>query len=112
MEHLSEILVASMLVGAVVTILIEFKARLLSPVRSRKGAEVYTLIVVSGDAEGLEGTVKGIEALRECGKCDARLVILDTGALTDEAQARVEKIAGKAGAEIYTKDTIWEILPQ
>lgn len=110
MEHLSEILLSAIVVGAVVTILIGFKARLLSPVRSRKGAAVYTLIVATGECEGLEMAVRGAEALRECGKSDARLVIVACG-LGPAAMERAEKIARRAGEEIYTKDSLWEILP-
>lgn len=110
MEHLSEIMLSAIIVGAVVTILIQFKARLLAPVRSRKGADVYTLIVASGECEGLEYAVRGVEAMRECGKNDARLVIV-AGELTPEARERAEIIAHRAGEELYTKDSLWEILP-
>lgn len=56
---------------------------LLTPVRSTEGTEVYALVVISGDAEGLEETVRGLSYLSDRGMASLRLIVADSSASPD-----------------------------
>lgn len=95
----AQILLAAVFCGAVMTIVYSIKGRFLAPVRSRDGVRVISLIVLSGEAEGLEETLRGLEWLRDTGKAYTDEVIVPYG-LSPDARYRTEKLARKSGAAV------------
>lgn len=101
----ARIILAAVICGAVITILIELRGRLLCPVKRRENAELFALIVVSGEAEGLEETARGLGWLKDTGKAIMPVVIVLDGA-TVGAQRRAERLARLTGGTVTDGDNL------
>lgn len=114
LTRLFEMLFAAVVVGAVVTAWREIKGRLLAPVRSTDGVECFTVLVISGEAAGLESAVKGLRWLNDTGRAEMRLIIADDGA-DEEALRRAAILCDKNGGLLTepgslgktVKDNLW-----
>lgn len=104
MEY-ARIILAAVLCGAVITVILELKGRFVCPVKRRENAEVFALIVASGEAEGLEETVRGLRWLSETGKAELpALIVLDNA--TPEAARRADRLARLGGGAVTDADNL------
>ncbi len=74
-----EIAAAAVICAAVIVMLHTARGVLVTPVPVDEGSSLFVVIPVSGDAERLEQTVKGLLWLYENGTLDCRIVISDCG---------------------------------
>lgn len=114
MGMLSEIIIAVAVCAALLAVMWVTRGMLLTPVRRREGADVFAVIRVSGQAEGLEQVIDGFLWLRDSGRAEMD-VIIACADLTDEAKRHVMRLAEKCSGTIcdvkdlaeYTEDRAW-----
>lgn len=99
MELISQAILAIIVASATIVLLFAVKGRMLTPIRNGSGAEVFTVVKASGDAESLEHTLRGIKWLIDDGRIDMPIIIAADD-LSNEASARVRKLAGECGGTV------------
>ncbi len=72
--------------GAAIFALTYLYDRLVLPVRPGRGERIDVLLSVSGDAPGLESTVKGLVFLKDSGRLPMSLRLVDEGMSPDALQ--------------------------
>ncbi len=107
MELFGSLVIAVAACAAGFAVLWALKGAFLMPVRRRADADVFTIIRASGDAEGLEQTVRGLVWLRDSGRADVCLIIADDG-LTGGARRRAESLAASNGVLLCGADRLAE----
>ena len=101
----TQFILAAAMCAAVAAVVMAVKRRLLAPVQAREGVDVLSVIVISGEAEGLEETARGFLWLRETGRAYTDIIIAADGASAG-ALYRAEKLAQKLDADICSVDEI------
>ncbi len=97
MEYFGQVVTALAVCAAVAAVIWSVKGAFLTPVERRADADVFLVIRVRNDGEGLERAMRGIRWLRDSGRMDMCVVISDDG-LTREARRRAGIIAERNGA--------------
>ena len=111
MSYQAQAVLAIALCAAVIAVICSVKSRLLLPVKDRGGVSVFSVVVISGEAEGLEGTVNGLIRLRDTGRAYTNVIIASDGA-ANEAVRRAERLALKAGGAVCEKDDISAVIEE
>lgn len=105
MELVAEIIIAAAVCAAVAAVIYSVKGLLLTPVLRREDADVFAVIRAKSEAAGLEQTMRGLMWLKDSGKADMGLIIVDDG-MTLETRRRAELLASRCGAGICSADQL------
>lgn len=109
MELISQAILAIIVAAATIVLLFAVKGRMLTPIRKGNGVEVFTLVKVSGNAESLEHTLRGLRWLMDDGKIDMPIIIV-TKELDDDTADRVNRLAQECGGVVCRPDGLHKII--
>ncbi len=102
MRMLFELLSAAMIFAAVFSLIFAAKKWIYTPVPLSEGEEITAVIRVSGGADGLEQTVKGLLFLRRNGIVYMDIVIEDHG--MDEKTRKTARLLARENGEISLRN--------
>ena len=106
---ITQVVLGVLLSFGVCAAVICLRAFLLAPVMPRRGTDVCWLIRATGEAEGLEETIRSIALLRDTGRTCAKVIIAAEG-LSDEAYKRAEILSRRVGGRVCDAGQIQEFL--
>lgn len=107
----SQVVLGVFLCVAICAAIVCVRGLLLAPVKRRRDTDVFWLVRATGEAEGLEETVRGIMWLRDAGRTTAPVLIAADG-LTAEAERKAAIIAQRCGGTVFPADKIQEVLEE
>ena len=108
----SEIMLAVVLCGAVYAVVWTLRGLLLTPILRRENADLFCVVRIEGEADGLEQAIRGLMWLHAAGKMEPAVIVAQTGELTTEARQRAERLSEKCGAVFCREDDIHRIFEE